>query len=512
VAVTVTTDVAQRAPARIERLPDPCAMVIFGASGDLTRRKLMPALYTLKQEKFLPDGFCVVGFSRTDMSHDEFRSVMHSSVGQFSDSPVDQQSWDNFAQHLFYLPAHVAHPEDYVKLRSFLDQLDREHGTVGNRLYYLAVPPSQIEGIVGHLARTGLARPERGWTRIIVEKPFGTDLSSAQQLNRELKQFFHEQQIYRIDHYLGKETVQNLLVFRFANGIFEPVWNRRYVAHVQITAAETLGVGTRASYYEEAGALRDMVQNHMLQLLSLTAMEPPVTFGQDSVREEKTKVLRAIRPVPLDRLDEFVVRGQYGPGAVDGNKVPGYREEPGVAPDSSTETYVALKLYIENWRWAGVPFYIRAGKRLARHVTEVAIQFKQPPLLLFEKTPAAEVEPNLLAVRIQPDEGISLKFAAKLPGPSIRISDVNMDFKYASAFGMASANAYERLLLDCMLGDATLFARDDAVELSWALVTPILEAWKKTPPPRFPNYDSGSWGPLEADRLIAPECCGWRQP
>jgi glucose-6-phosphate 1-dehydrogenase len=508
-SVTVTTIPEQRpAPARVERIPDPCVMVIFGASGDLTRRKLIPALYRLACERLLPSGFSVVGFSRTNKSTEQFRTEMREAVEYFGQKPVDERTWEEFSRTLFYLPAHVGRVEDYQRLNDTLERLDRERGTLGNRVFYLAVPPSSVPAIVANLrvSRT------KGWARIIVEKPFGRDLESARALNRELAHAFDERQIYRIDHYLGKETVQNLLVFRFANGIFEPVWNRRYVAHVQITAAETIGVENRAGYYEESGALRDMVQNHMMQLLSLTAMEPPVTFDADSVRDEKMKVLRGIRPVPLDRLDEFVVRGQYGSGEIKGQKVPGYRQEPGVAPDSRTETHVAMKLYVENWRWAGVPFYLRTGKRLARQATEIAIQFKQPPLLLFEGPSAAQIQPNLLIVRIQPDEAISLKFAAKLPGPSMRITEVTMDFRYAAAFGMASSNAYERLLLDCMLGDPTLFARNDAVELAWALMTPILEAWEHGPPPDFPNYPAGSWGPREADRLIAPECCGWRQP
>ncbi|MBV9608504.1 MAG: glucose-6-phosphate dehydrogenase, partial [Acidobacteria bacterium] len=390
--------------------------------------------------------------------------------------------------------------------------VDKQRGTKGNRIFYLAVPPSAVTGIVDNLHDTGLAQPERGWTRIIIEKPFGTDLESARALNADLSRVFHEDQIYRIDHYLGKETVQNLIVFRFANGIFEPIWNRRYVAHVQITAAESVGVENRAGYYEEAGAMRDMVQNHMLQLMSLVAMEPPVAWSGDSVREEKTKVLHALRPIPLDQLDDFVVRAQYGPGIIKGQKVPGYRSEPGVSPQSRTETYVAMKVFVENWRWAGVPFYIRTGKRMPHRATEVTIQFRQPPLLLFEGPSAAQIEPNQLIVRIQPDEGISLRFAAKVPGPSMHITDVNMDFKYSSAFQTKTADAYQRLLLDCMLGDATLFARRDAVELSWAFATPILRAWEEDHVLPIPTYEAGTWGPIEADRLIAPECCGWREP
>jgi glucose-6-phosphate 1-dehydrogenase len=486
-------------------------MVIFGASGDLTRRKLMPALYRLAEERLVPDGFSVLGFARTQMTNEQFRDSMREAVQEFS-GKVDPETWERFAKGLFYLPAHVANRDDFPRLDELLSQIDRDRGTKGNRVYYLAVPPSSVTGIVDHLSAAGMAKPKQGWTRIIIEKPFGTDLKSALALNADLSRVFEEDQIYRIDHYLGKETVQNLIVFRFANGIFEPIWNRRYVAHVQITAAESVGVENRAGYYEEAGALRDMIQNHMLQLMSLVAMEPPVAWGGDSVREEKTKVLRAIKPFDINHLDEFAVRAQYGPGVVKGKKVPGYRSEPGVSPQSRTETYVALKLFIENWRWAGVPFYIRTGKHLPRRATEVAIQFRQPPLLLFEGPSAAQIQPNLLLVRIQPDEGISLKFAAKRPGPSMYITDVNMDFKYSEAFGTQTADAYQRLLQDCMLGDATLFARRDAVEISWALVTPVLEAWEQDRVLPIPTYEAGSWGPMEADRLIAPECCGWREP
>ena len=502
-----------RAGMRLERTPDPCNVVIFGASGDLTKRKLLPALYNLSREHLLPTGFSVVGYSRSEMTNDDFRDAMKSAVEEFGElpKPMDVEAWRHFAEGLTYIAGHVGKADHYRRLADTLEQNDRQRGTGGNRLFYLAVPPSSILDIVQGLKAAGLAQ-SNGWTRIIVEKPFGHDLASAQMLNRELKKVFHEEQIYRIDHYLGKETVQNLLVFRFANGIFEPIWNRRYVEHVQITAAETVGVENRASYYEEAGALRDMVQNHMLQLLAHTAMEPPVAFDAESVRAEKTKVLRAIRHIQPEMVEDFAMRGQYGAGWINGEQVPGYREEPGVDPNSTTETYVAVKFLIDNWRWAGVPFYIRAGKRMPKRVTEIAIQFRQPPLQLFGETATDELSPNLLAVRIQPDEGISLKFTAKLPGPAMHLRPVNMDFRYATSFGVASASAYERLLLDCMLGDPTLFARDDAVEASWALVDPILQGWKTSPPPSFPNYEAGTWGPTAAEHLIADACCGWRQP
>ena len=497
---------------RLERTPEPCAMVIFGASGDLTRRKLMPALYHLVQERLLPPGFSVVGFSRTDMSDDQFRDAMRNAVAEFgADQRVDGEAWAHFAEGLFYLSAHPGHPEEYKRLANVLERVDRQRGTGGNRLFYLAVPPSSIESIVNNLQQSGLARSQQGWQRIIVEKPFGHDLDSARELNASISQVFNEDQIYRIDHYLGKETVQNLLVFRFANGIFEPVWNRRYVESIQVTAAETVGVEDRAGYFEETGELRDMIQNHLLQVLALTAMEPPATVRAEEVRLEKVKLLRALRPLSDDEIRSCTVRGQYGPGWVEGKKVVGYREEPGVDPNSTTETYAAVKLFIENWRWAGVPIYLRAGKRLARHVTEVAIQFKPAPLLLFNDQPVDQMRPNLLLVRIQPDEGISLRFTAKLPGPAIQTRSVHMDFRYASSFGVPSASAYERLLLDCMLGDPTLFAHRDGVEAAWSFITPILKQWAAEPPRDFPNYAAGSWGPEQAEKLIHG-CGPWRRP
>ncbi len=497
---------------RLERTPAPCAMVIFGASGDLTRRKLMPALYHLAQERLLPPGFSVVGFSRTDMSDQQFRDAMRQAVTEFGgEQPPQGAAWAHFAEGLSYISAHPGHSEEYRKLAEALERSDRQRGTGGNRLFYLAVPPSSIEPIVNNLQQSGLAHTSAGWARIIVEKPFGHDLESARELNESISRVFREDQIYRIDHYLGKETVQNLLVFRFANGIFEPVWNRRYVESIQVTAAETVGVENRAGYFEEAGELRDMIQNHLLQVLALTAMEPPAVIGADQVRLEKVKLLRALRPLDEGALRTCAVRGQYGPGWVEGKKVPAYRQEPDVDPNSATETYAAVKLFIENWRWAGVPVYLRAGKRLARHVTEVAIQFKQAPLLLFHDQPTEAMRPNLLLVRIQPDEGISLRFTAKLPGPAIQTRSVHMDFRYAS-FGVPSASAYERLLLDCMLGDPTLFAHRDGVEAAWAFITPILQYWAAEPPADFPNYAAGSWGPEEADKLMAGGCAPWRRP
>ncbi len=497
---------------RLERTPQPCVMVIFGASGDLTKRKLVPALYRLARAHLLPPGFSVLGISRTEMTNDEFRARMKEAVETFSDAPSDPSSWESFAGGLYYKSASTREREMFHELGPLLEQIDRERGTCCNRVYYLATPPSAFVEIIRGLKDSGLSRREHGWTRIVIEKPFGHDLESARALNEEVAAAFDEQQVFRIDHYLGKETVQNILVFRFANGIFEPIWNRRYIDHVQITAAESIGVESRAGYYEEAGALRDMVQNHMLQLLALTGMEPPVAFDAEAVRAEKLKVLRAARLLPVDGAMPWAVRGQYGPGWMGGERVPGYREEPGVSPDSRTDTFVALKLGIENWRWAGVPFYIRAGKRLPKRVTEIAIQFKQAPLALFERTPADQLEPNLLAMRIQPDEGIALKFVAKTPGTSMHVRPVTMDFRYATSFGMEQVEAYERLLLDCMLGDPLLFAHWSSVERSWELVMPVLDLWRTTAPPQFPNYEAGSWGPQQADDLMAADGRAWRRP
>jgi glucose-6-phosphate 1-dehydrogenase len=494
-------------------------MVIFGASGDLTRRKLIPALYNLALEQWLPAGFSVVGFARRADSDDVFRQHMHEAVDAFSRRrPVQPAVWESFAQGLFYIPADFEDPGGYETLRDALNRIDETRGTQGNRVFYLATPPSFYADIVRQLSRVGLNQGGRrpgaarsGWARLIVEKPFGRDLASAQALNRAILEVFREDQIYRIDHYLGKETVQNLLVFRFANGIFEPVWNRRYVDHVQITVAESVGIEGRAGYYEEAGALRDMVQSHMLQVLSLVAMEPPIAFDADDVRDEKVKVLRALRPLAGDEAIRCTARGQYGRGWVGGAEVPGYREEPGVAPDSVTETFVALKLFVDNWRWEGVPFYLRTGKRLAKRSTEIAVQFRSAPHMLFRSAEGGPLEPNVLAMHIQPDEGMSLRFSAKVPGASMEIRPVHMNFLYGASFGTASPDAYERLLLDCMLGDSTLFTRRDEVEAEWAFITRILEGWQQAPRPAFPNYEAGTWGPAAADDLMQGDGRRWRR-
>jgi glucose-6-phosphate 1-dehydrogenase len=499
-----------RAGIRLERTADPCLLVIFGATGDLTRRKLMPALFRLSHQRQIPAEFTVVGAARQTHSDDEFRSSMREAVLEFGDQEeFDNAAWQNFADALFYLGGDFSSTEMYETLKARLAEIEKARGTQGNRVYYLATAPAFFGPIAKKLGDAGLAQSESGWTRIIVEKPFGHDLESARALNDELSSIFKENQIYRIDHYLGKETVQNLLVFRFANSIFEPVWNRQYIDHIQVTNAETVGVEGRGGYYDKAGVVRDMIQNHVFQLISLIAMEPPVTLHANSIRDEKTKAMQAVRPIQPDEVETFAARGQYGPGYVLGETVVGYREEPGVDTNSSTETLAALKLYLDNWRWAGVPFYIRSGKRMQKRVTEIAIQFKQVPHRLFTEADSP-LEPNVLAIRIQPNEGITLKFGAKLPGQAMRIRWVNMDFRYGSSFGVKAPEAYERLLLDCMLGDSTLYARRDMVERGWEIVTPILEAWKN-PAPDFPNYEAGSWGSKSVFELIEKDGREWRR-
>ncbi|MBI3003162.1 MAG: glucose-6-phosphate dehydrogenase [candidate division NC10 bacterium] len=497
---------------RLERTPEPCVLVIFGASGDLAQRKLVPALYSLARDHRLPAAFAVIGMGRTPLSAEAFRDQLREGVADHARYPVDPALWESFARGLSYVAGDPRDHEAYGRLRAELERLDRERGTEGRRVFYLAVPPSVVGPIVRNLERAGLhhASPP-GWVRVVIEKPFGTDLASARALNREILQVLGEESLYRIDHYLGKETVQNLLVFRFANGIFEPTWNRRYVDHVQITVAEEVGVEGRGGYYEEAGAVRDMMQNHLLQLLALVAMEPPSAFEAEAVRGEKVKVLRAIRPLAPAEIGGCAVRGQYGRGTIAGEPVPAYREEPGVAPDSATETFAALMLYVDTWRWGDVPFYLRSGKRLPRRATEIAVQFRRVPHPLFGREITAALAPNVLALRIQPDEGITLTFGAKVPGPALAVRPVQMDFRYGSAFAGAGATAYERLLLDCMLGDATLFIRGDEVEASWAAVTPVLEAWAAEPPGDFPNYEAGTWGPKAAEEMLAREGRRWRR-
>ena len=500
-------------PASAPRPLDPCGIVIFGASGDLTTRMLMPALYDLAHTRHLPEKFYVVGSARRPLQAEQFCDQMRQAVsrhGRFR--PHNEADWKDFGRRLQYFPLDAKSRPDYLRLRDRLQELDRQFGTPGNYLFYLAVPPSLYSPIVEHLGGAGLAVPGprgQGWTRIIIEKPFGRDRESARRLNRQVRDVFQEEQVYRIDHYLGKQTVQNLAVLRFANGIFEPVWNRNFIDHVQITVAEEVGVGDRAGFYEQAGAARDMIQNHLLQLLSLVAMEPPSSFDAQQVRQEKLKVVQSIRPFPLDRWDQFAVRGQYGPGAIHNQKVPGYREEKGVAPGSATETFAAIRFEIDNWRWAGVPFYLRTGKRLPRKVSEIAIQFRDVPLQLFACTALQPCEPNLLRLRIQPNEGIGLRVITKDPGLEVIGRPVELDFAYGDELKAEAPTAYETLLLDSLEGDAMLFARGDWIERSWELLDPLLKVWAENPPKDFPNYSAGSWGPPRAEELLRRDARQW---
>jgi glucose-6-phosphate 1-dehydrogenase len=488
---------------RLRRTPEPCVLTIFGASGDLTERKLMPALYSLAVRRLLPEQFAIVGVARTAHTTDEFREQMKEAVRAFARDPFRDDVWDELAAGIRYVAADFSHDGAFEGVASLLGDLDEERGTARNRVYYLAVPPAGFPPIVRQL---GQHRSTTGWTRLIVEKPFGHDRASAAALDQELWQYFEESEVFRIDHYLGKETVQNMLALRFANGIFEPVWNRQFVDHVQITVAESLGIGARAGFYEQAGAIRDIFQNHLLQLLALTAMEPPIDFTAESVRNEKVKVLRAMHtPGPKN-----VVRGQYGRGYIEGVEVPGYREEPGVRPDSTTETYVAAKLYVDNWRWADTPFYVRTGKRLPRRETTIAIEFKRAPHPPFEESAAEGLRPNVLIVHIQPHEGVSLEIGAKVPGQGMTLRNVHLDFLYGGAFRTGLPEAYERLILDTMLGDATLFTRADEVDEQWALVDAMVAAWQRDRP-AFPNYPAGAWAPPSANELLQRDGRAWRQ-
>ena len=498
---------------RLERMPDPALFVLFGATGDLAHRKVVPALFQLWRTNLLPHEFALVAVGRRPYADEAFRAELRASLEQFSRVlPIETAVWEAFAGRITYHRGDFADQALYDGLATRLDRLDAERGTGGNRCYYLATQPSAFAEIIGGLGRAGLDHEHHGggWRRIVVEKPFGRDLTSAIRLNREVGKVFRESQVYRIDHYLGKETVRNILVFRFGNGIFEPIWHRRYVDHVQITVAESIGVEKRGAFYEEAGASRDFLQNHLMQLLALVAMEPPATFDADAMRDEKVKVLRAIEPMTPADVAANVVRGQYGPGWVAGEPVAGYRGEPAVDPASETETFVAARLFVDDWRWAGVPFYLRAGKRLPKRATEIAIQFKQVPHALF-KDSNADPEANLLALRIQPDEGIQLRFGAKVPGLGVDVRSVNMDFTYGSAFSVDSPDAYETLILDALLGDAALFTRADEVEKAWGIVTPVIDAWAAAPAPAFPDYAAGSWGPDAADALLAGDGRRWRR-
>ena len=493
-------------------VPQACSVVIFGATGDLTMRKLIPALYNIAADGELPPQVAVIGFARRPKTDEEFRKEQEESTKKFSRQQVRDEIWDGFAQALFYHQSEFHDAAGYKSLGERLEKIDKERGTGGNLLFYLAVAPDQFEAILKNLKDAGLNKPrDGGWTRVIVEKPFGTDLATARELNRVVRRAFSENQTYRIDHFLGKETAQNILVLRFANAIFEPIWNGRYVDHIQITAAETLGVEGRAGYYEGAGALRDMVQNHLLQLLCLVAMEPPTDLGADSIRDEKVKIVRSLRRMSAEEIGRNVIRGQYSEGAINGQAVPGYRSEKNVNPESKTETFVALKVRVDDWRLADVPIYIRVGKRLPKSGTEISIHFKKAPAVLFNRE-SVSLDQNVLVIRIQPDEGISLRMQAKVPGTSFRIEPVKMDFHYGTSFGKASPEAYERLLLDAMSGDATLFARHDEVEEAWAFVDPIEEAWTgKEKQPGLFMYPAGSWGPEEADELMARDGRAWRR-
>jgi glucose-6-phosphate 1-dehydrogenase len=497
---------------RLEKVPDPNVFVLFGATGDLAHRKVFPALYQLWRTNLLPHEFRIVAVGRRPYDDQSFRAEIARSLEKYSRVPVEERVSDSLLSRLSYHQGDFADGGMFDRLTDLLARIDESHGTMGNHLYYLATQPSAFPLVVGELGRCGLdhEKHDGGWRRIVIEKPFGRDLDSAMRLNREVLKVFREKQVYRIDHYLGKETVRNILVFRFGNGIFEPLWNRRYVDHVQITVAESIGVENRGSFYEETGASRDFLQNHLLQLLSLVAMEPPATFEADALRDEKVKVLRAIAPIGPDDAVRNVVRGQYGPGWVAAQPVVGYRDEPEVDAESETETFIAAKLKIDDWRWSGVPFYLRTGKRLPKRATEIAIQFKEVPHRLFQNS-SSDPDPNLLAIRIQPDEGILLRFGSKVPGLGLEIRTVTMDFTYGSAFSVDSPDAYETLILDALMGDASLFTRADEVEEAWGIVTPIIDTWLGGSPPSFPNYEAGTWGPRAADDLLARDGRRWRR-
>jgi glucose-6-phosphate 1-dehydrogenase len=500
---------------RSARNIDPCAIVIFGATGDLTGRKLAPALYNLGRDGFLPANFACVGFARREKSDEQFRDELKKEVASYSRTqPLDEPFWSQFEERLFYHRSEFDDDAGYRALAEKLKQIDARHATRGNRIFYLSVQPKFFPLITQKLAQHGLIynphETHDKWSRVIVEKPFGHDAPSAEALQQEISRYLDETQIYRIDHYLGKETVQNILVFRFANSIFEALWNARYIDHVQITVAEDIGIGTRGAFFEEEGLLRDIVQNHMMQLLSLVAMEPPVNLSADAIRDEKVKVLESIRPFSETDFSDWVVRGQYGPGFINGKEVAGYRQEKNVRSDSAIETYVALRLFIDNWRWAGVPFYLRGGKRLPKRATEIAVTFKDAPGVLFQQQTGKKLDPNVLVLRIQPDEGIAMRINCKVPGPSSPIQPVKMDFRYGSYFGKAPPEAYERLIRECILGDSTLFARSDEVAHSWHIFTPLLAKWEAVAPADFPNYASGTWGPVAADAMIQKDGRRWR--
>lgn len=500
----------------IERPLPPCCIVIFGATGDLTHRKLIPALFSLETQGLLPETIKIIGFARRDFSDESYRDELQQSLEQFAPDlwKQNQDDWPRFADRVVFHRSDFDNAQGFNWLRERLEGYDKTNGTAGNRLYYLATPPSTYSMVIEQLGQAGLVKsgdePDSpGFTRIVVEKPFGSDLKTAQALNAELKQVFNEDQIYRIDHYLGKETVQNIFVFRFANALFEPLWNNKYIDNIQITVAETVGVEQRAGYFDKAGELRDMVQSHALQMLALVCMEPPNSLGANDLRTEKVKVLRALKTITDEACDKCVVRGQYGPGQLNGKDLPGYRDEPNVPKDSAADSFVALKMEVQNWRWSGVPIFLRAGKRMPERVTEINITFKDVPPILLAQLECPDAEPNIITIRVQPNEGISMRLGAKPPGQRTRVKPVDMNFTYGSSFGQSIHDAYERLLMDALLGDAALFTRDDEVEAEWGFITPILEHWANNPPSDLPNYAAGSWGPDAADRMVTDSGRKW---
>lgn len=492
-----------------ERPGDPCMLVIFGAGGDLTKRKLIPALYNLRCHGLLPKDFAVIGVARRKLDDGGFRDQLAADLRTFATTKVDAAIWADFEQRLYFTEGDLTDDATYQRVKAQAAKVNARHNTGGNILFYLATPPSAFAEVAQHLGRAGLIRSTDGWRRVVVEKPFGRDLTSSRLLNQQLREVLSEEQIFRIDHYLGKETVQNLLVFRFANGMFEPIWNSRYIDNVQITVAETLGVEGRGGYYDTAGVLRDMIQNHMFQLMALVAMEPPSSLEAETIRNAKVGLLQAIKPMDARETAQNAVRGQYGEGVVDGKQVPAYRSEPKVSPTSMTETYAALKLGIENWRWAGVPFYLRSGKRLQRRDSEIVITFRKPPLLLFKQSGVEAISSNRLIINVQPHEGIRLHFKAKVPGATIQLRTVQLEFNYKEFGAHSAATGYERLLYDVMVGDATLFHREDMVEAAWRIATPILDHWQGLPAQDFPNYAAGSWGPVAAADLLARDGRRW---
>lgn len=498
-----------------EKKPEPCAVVIFGASGDLTKRMLVPSLYELYSTELLPDNFSIIGFSRKEFTDEEFRNAMRTAINEHCDQKgIRKDAVDSFLSCVTYMVGRYDDPDSYALLKKRLAEDDRSLNLSGNRLFYMSVPHEALEGIVENLGASGLNASVDGdsWTRVIFEKPFGHDLESAMKLNKFVRKYFSEKQVYRIDHYLGKESVQNIIVTRFANGIFEPLWNRNYVDHVEITSAESIGIGGRAGYYDQTGALRDMVQNHLLQLLGYVAMEPPSVFDAKAIRDESLKVIQSLKPYDISDVKQMVIRGQYTSSIVYGEEIPGYRQEPGVAAGSRTETFVALKTYIDNWRWGGVPFYIRTGKRLPTRVTEIVLHFKATPYLLFKDEEDVAQAYNQLVIRIQPDEGILIKFAMKVPGTELKVKNVDMDFHYSDLSDVDLPNAYEKLLLDCMLGNSTLFIRNDQVVASWNFIQPVLDAWEQDPSIPLHGYPAGTWGPECTDDLITGKDFKWRYP